>query len=57
MPVSVEPFGPEHYGCENLLTYDTRFAILGNPDMALAMSDERVRKSESGVVIELCEQE
>ena len=53
LPVSVSPFGPAHYGCENLLTLDTRFAILGNPDMALAMSDESVRKSESGVVIEL----
>lgn len=56
VPAKVSPFGATHYGCENLLVYDTRFAILGNPDMALAMSDETVRKSESGVVIELTEQ-
>jgi hypothetical protein len=53
MPTAVAPFGTDHYGCENLLSIDTRFAVLGNPDMALGMTDERVRKAESGVVIEL----
>ncbi len=53
LPVSASPFGDYHHGCESLLTYDTRFAILGNPDMALAMSDERVRKSQCGVKLEL----
>ncbi len=53
LPALVTPFGKDHYGCENLLAIDTRFAVLGNPDMAAGMTDERVRKAESGVVIEL----
>jgi hypothetical protein len=53
LPEKVTPFGPAHWGSEHLLTHDTRFAVIGNPDMALAMSDASVRKSESGVVIDL----
>ena len=53
LPAAVTPFGKDHYGCENLLAIDTRFAVLGNPDMAAGMTDARVRKAESGVVIEL----
>ena len=55
LPASVSPFGPYHQGCENLMAIDTRFAVLGNSDMALGMSDESVRTAESGTVIELCE--
>lgn len=53
LPTAVTPFGKDHYGCENLLAIDTRFAVLGNPDMAAGMTDAHVRKAESGVVIEL----
>ena len=55
LPAAVTPFGPYHSGSENLMALDTRFALLGSPDMALGMTDERVRRTESGVVIELCE--
>ncbi len=53
MPVSVSPFGESHYGCEHLLTHDSRWAVLGEPDMMHAMTVEGARKKENGVVINL----